>query len=114
MPNGPPNNEWNAGNISGSGIFIVHNSAHNASIKNANGTYNPPSQPLGFSGIMIADDATHLNLDFWGAIMLLSPNPQGNVFGTGNAVLRFSRQSIKSAIGVLKNGSQVNILAWYE
>lgn len=111
LPNSSPSNSWQAGNLTGSGILVVHNGAHNATIKNANGKY--PSTG-GFSGILIADDAQNINVDFWGAILVLTPDPQGNILGTGNAILRYSKQAMKNAVGVLKNGSQLKILAWYE
>ncbi len=107
MPNTTPQNRWNANKISGTGMLIIHNSAHNANMDNAE------TDP-GFSGIIIGDDITHLHGDIWGAIMLLSPNPQGNVLGGGNANLLYSRQAIKSAVGVLQNGSKRKMLGWYE
>ncbi|HJW28340.1 MAG TPA: hypothetical protein VJ508_03720 [Saprospiraceae bacterium] len=105
MPNTVPQNRWNANDLTGTGILIIHNSAHNAIIDNANGS---------FSGVMLGDDISHLHGNFWGALMLLTPYPSGNVLGNGDANLYFSRQALKSAIGILKNGSQMNILAWYE
>ncbi|HTK80761.1 MAG TPA: hypothetical protein VL633_00565 [Bacteroidota bacterium] len=108
----PAGGIWNAGGIVGTGILIIHNSAHDAVLKNPNsGSANGMT---GFSGILLADDIVHLHLDFWGAILLLSPYPQGNVLGNGDAYLHYSRMAMKNAVGALKNGSQVKILAWYE
>jgi hypothetical protein len=112
MPTTSPQNSWNAGNLKGTGILIVHNSAHNATITNANGNFS--SNTGWFSGIVIADDCTHWNMDMWGAILILTQTPQGNIMGTGNATLRWSRLAMKNALGMVQNGSQVKVLAWYE
>ncbi|HTK80762.1 MAG TPA: hypothetical protein VL633_00570 [Bacteroidota bacterium] len=111
LPTSGPASTWSpSGSVKGSGILIVHNSAHNATINNLNGD----APTYGFSGIMVTDDATHINIDFWGALVILTPNPQGNAFGTGQAHLRYSRRAMQNAIGVVQNGSQTKIIAWYE
>ena len=109
MPNTTPQNNWNAGTISpfGSGILIVHNTAHNATIANPNPPY--------FSGLLISDDISHLHGNIWGAIIVLTQSPSGNVLGNGGASLYYSKQAIKDAVSVLSSGpQQLHIIAWYE
>ncbi|MBI1804230.1 MAG: hypothetical protein HY033_12640 [Ignavibacteriae bacterium] len=104
MPNGSP--KWNATNVSGTGILVIHNSAHNANFDNSNGA--------AFSGIVIGDDVTHLHGDFWGAIMSLSTTSASNVLGNGTANIYYSRKAILNALGMLVNGTQLKVIAWWE
>lgn len=105
LPSSSPQNTWAAGKILGSGILIVHNSARNAVFKNADGN---------FRGVIIADDAVNLHGIVNGAIITFTTASSGNVLGNGNARINFSRQAIQSAVGFLANGSQMNIVAWWE
>ncbi len=105
MPTTSPANRWNASNVNGTGIIVCHNGSTNAIMDNANGS---------FAGLVIGDDVTHLHGDFWGAIMLLSPTPSGNVLGNGNANIYYSRQAILNATSLVSNGTQPNVIVWWE
>jgi len=96
---------WNAANISGSGILIVHNTAKNALMKDASGT---------FRGIIINDDLQNFHGTLYGALVGLTPTAQGGSIGNGNAVLAYSRQAILLATGFFSSQSQLKVIAWWE
>jgi hypothetical protein len=108
MPNSTPQNKWNAGGgtpLTGTGILAIHNSAHNALADNVSGN---------FDGIVIGDDISHLHGNIWGAILLLTTNPSGNVLGNGGANIYYSKTAISRATGIFTNGSSLKTLAWWE
>jgi hypothetical protein len=107
MPTSSPQNKWSAGttSLTGTGILIVHNSAHNAIADNVNGS---------FDGIFIGDDISRLHGNIWGAMMVLTQTPSGNVLGNGGAAIYFSRTAIKNAVGIFTNGSSLKTIAWWE
>jgi len=87
----PSGGTWNAANITGSGILVVHNSATNAIIKNLN------TGP--FKGMIIADDIIHIHTTIIGAIIGISPSPSdGNCIGNGNGRVYYSSEAINKAI----------------
>lgn len=109
-------NEWNANNIQGSGILIVHNSALNAQIKNMNsGT---------FTGLIIADDIVRIHTDIIGAVIGISPAPtSGNCIGNGSGRILYSSDAIEKATGIVMGSTadgygfskaRLEIYEWYE
>lgn len=91
--------------ITGSGIFVIHNAAKNATLKNLDGS---------FTGLLVADNIDHLHGNFLGAIIGLTTAPSGNVIGNGNAVLKYSGAAILAATGLLTNGNAPKVIGWWE
>jgi len=92
----PSGGTWNAANIQGKGILIVHNNNVNAIIKNIN------TGP--FAGLIIADDIVHIHTDILGAVIGLSPAPsEGNCIGNGSGEVLFSSEAIRNATAPLTN-----------
>jgi hypothetical protein len=101
--------------VYGSGIVVVHNSAHNAAVKNLTGISGSGT----FVGIIIADDIVHLHSEVIGAIIELTAYPsEGSCIGNSNGSLYFSRQAIADAInsfaGSTGNGSLGGVVGWWE
>ncbi len=105
MPTYSPKNEWSSADIPGSGLLVVHNSAHNAILKNASAK---------FKGLIIADDIVHIHGDIIGGLVAMTNNLSGNVIGNGGANILFSRESIVAATKFLDNNGMPNIIAWWE
>jgi len=101
----PAGGSWSGANIYGSGILIVHNSAHNANLQSATGN---------FSGIIISDDVTNFHGSLWGALISLTKNPSGNLMGNGSANLYYSKKSILRATNLTVSGTQLKVIAWWE
>jgi len=104
-PTTSPQNEWSSADVSGGGILIVHNSAGNAIIKNADSK---------FKGLIMADDVIHLHGELLGGLIAFKNTLSGNVIGNGNAILKFSRQAIIEASRFLETNGKPSILAWWE
>jgi len=96
---------WSGAGLSGSGILIVHNTAKNSVLKSASGT---------FAGIIITDDLNNFHATFWGGIGVLTQSPTGNAIGNGSANLYYSRDAILKVVGMLTNGTNLNVIAWWE
>ena len=80
---------WNAANINGSGILIVHNTDLDAIIKTPRGT---------FKGLVIADDIDKVHGTIIGGLVGLSPNPaSGNCVGNGTGEILYSQETIEKA-----------------
>jgi len=96
--------------LSGKGILVIHNTAHNAIFK----------QPAGaFTGLVMIDDLTNLSgLVLLGAIVQMTTTPTSDIFGTSNGSITYSRAAILNATTVLgggtNNGSASNVVAWWE
>lgn len=103
MPIASPS--WSGGTLSGIGILVVHNTAKTAVLKTSTGT---------FAGIILADDLTNFHTTFWGGIGVLTSAPVGNALGTGSPCLYYSRDAILKAVGMLSNGTGLNVIAWWE
>ncbi len=101
----PSGGTWSSPTLSGSGIIIVHNAAGNATIDNSNGT---------FSGILMADNITHLHGTVIGAAVSCTAVPTGNVIGNGNARILFSNEAILNSTNVLVSGSRLKVISWWE
>ena len=102
----PPASTWvPPGPISGNGIFVIHNSAKNATLTNLDGN---------FTGLLVADNIVHLHGNFLGAVIGLTGAPTGNVIGNGNARLMYSGAAILSATGLLTNGTSPKVIGWWE
>ncbi len=101
----PSGGSWSPANIKGSGILVVHNSALNALIKNATGT---------FSGLVVADDMIQLHGNVLGGIVTLTTTPGGNVVGNGNGSIRYSKMAIENAVANYSNGTPPRVIAWWE
>lgn len=103
MPLATPS--WSGATVTGSGIIVVHNSAKTATLKSADGR---------FAGILITDDLTNFHATLWGGIAVLTSTPSGSVLGNGSATMFYSREAILKAVGMLSNGSSLNVIAWWE
>ncbi|MGA9116784.1 MAG: hypothetical protein WB626_08420 [Bacteroidota bacterium] len=107
----PSGGTWQSMSIDGSGILIVHNQWRNAIMKNLNsGT---------FKGLMIVDDPVHIHTTVIGALIALTPAPsEGNCIGNGSGTVMYSSEAIRNATATLSgrsgNGSDANVLAWWE
>jgi len=78
---------WNAANINGSGILIVHNTDLDAIIKTPRGT---------FKGLVIADDIDKVHGTIIGGLVGLSPSPAtGNCVGNGTGKILYSKETIE-------------------
>lgn len=88
IPDGP----FTCPDLKGStGILICHNSKWSATIKNIRGSFN---------GILIADgvDKVDSGTLIYGAVVTLSEKENSNVFGSGNADIRYSSQIISHVL----------------
>lgn len=103
MPIGSP--AWSGAILTGSGILVIHNTAKNAILKSATGT---------FGGIILTDDLTNFHATFWGGIGVLTTSPAGTSLGNGSASLYYSRDAILKVVGMLSNGTNLNVIAWWE
>lgn len=106
----PAGGKWQAMDISGSGILIVHNNAKDALMKNLNkGT---------FRGLLIADDIVNIHATIVGAVISLDVSPSaGSTVGNGNGTVLFSRKTLKTAMEQIltpSGDSAGNVLAWWE
>ena len=103
LPNGAT---WTpSGQVSGSGILIVHNTNKNATMMNMDGL---------FKGLIVADNMVHLHGSVYGAIIGLTAAPTGNVIGNGNAAILYSDAAIKGATGFLTGASAPKVIGWWE
>jgi len=105
----PSGGVWNAANVSGGGMLIVHNGAKNALITNTSGN---------FVGLAISDDIIHLHSNFLGAVISLTPAPSaGNVIGNAIGSVLYSSEVLLKTTEMLftfGNGSAANVIAWKE
>ena len=101
----PAGTSWSGANLYGSGILILHNSAHNALLQSANSN---------FSGIIISDDMSNFHGSLWGAIMTLTKNPSGSVIGNGSTSMYYSRKAMLNATNLLVSGTRLKVFAWWE
>ena len=113
MPVTSPSNIWQPSDLTGTGLLIIHNSATNAVIKNiGKGT---------FRGLIVADDIVHINSTLIGAVFSLIPTPsEGNIIGTGNGALLFSREAVLAAMEVATThnfgfrAKRIDVRYWFE
>lgn len=83
-----------------SSILVIHNDASTTSVKNLHGA---------FKGLLIADSVNHVNSGtaLTGMVQLLSPTSSAgaNVFGNGNATVRFSSAVLADLPGASSGSS---------
>jgi hypothetical protein len=86
----PTSGSWDAANIEGSGILIVHNDNVNAVLQNTKNN---------FTGLIIADDIIHLHSDIIGAVVSLTENPSGgNTIGNSSGSILYSKQVLDNTL----------------
>jgi hypothetical protein len=95
-------------------------------VNHVDGDGNPATGPDGistvgnihgsFRGVMIVDGVKHFNGGFniVGGVYSLAGQQYGNVFGNGNATIRFSKAVMNQLPKVPKNGQPYAILSWTE
>lgn len=92
------------------GILVVHNDQGSAYMKNIN--------TGSFTGLVIADDITHLHTDILGAVYVLTDQPFiGNCMGNGKGTIRYSSQAVSAALAeaTVSGGSGgVRAVSWRE
>ena len=90
-----------------SGVLVVHNTWGNAKVKDMNnGT---------FTGLLIADDVEKVHCVILGALVAMTPTPDGNCIGNGTGDVLFSREAIHVASSISAGGDGgVTVVSWWE
>ncbi len=109
LPSGVP---WEAADIQGSGILIVHNDNVNAILQNTKNN---------FTGLIIGDDIVHLHSNIIGAVVSLTENPsEGNTVGNSSGSILYSKQVLDNTLmsvrprnhGFARN--RLDVKHWFE
>ena len=91
------------------GIYILHNSAGNASLDNYHGH---------FKGLIIADEVKHFNSasSVLGAVFMLGKTAAGNCFGNGAARIHYSSNMLNKVLQTLPPSGRrpVDVASWRE
>ncbi len=87
--------QWEGKTISGSGIFILHNSGSSSECENMKGS---------FTGLFIGDEIKHINADIIGAVINLKGNSTD--IGNGTGSILYSSEVLKS-LGAITGGDYV-------
>lgn len=91
------------------GIYILHNSAGNASLGNYHGH---------FKGLIIADEVQHFNSasSVLGAVFMLGKTAGGNCFGNGTARIHYSSNMLNKIFQSLPTTARkdVDVASWRE
>jgi len=98
-------NIWSSANFGGEGILIVHNSAGNSVLSNAQAK---------FTGLIITDDVVHLHGDIIGGIVGFKNSLSGNAVGNGNSKLLYSREALTNSAKFLDDFGRPAVFAWWE
>ncbi len=100
------------GDITGSGIIIVHNDSVNALMQNIQND---------FTGLIIADDIMHLHCNLIGAIVSLTKNPAaGNTMGNSSFSILYSKQVLDNVLLQLRprnygfGNNRLYVKHWFE
>jgi hypothetical protein len=108
----PTGGTWDAANIEGSGILIVHNDNVNAVLKNTSND---------FVGLIIADDIIHLHSDIIGAVVSLTENPSaGNTVGNSSGSILYSIQVLDNTLMSVRPrnhgfaSNRLDVKHWFE
>ena len=108
----PSGSSWDAADIQGSGLLIVHNDNVDAILQN---TKND------FSGLIIGDDIIHLHSDIIGAVISLTENPSaGNTVGNSSGSILYSKQVLDNVLMSVRPrnhgfaSNRLNIKHWFE
>jgi len=108
----PSGGSWDAANIEGSGILIVHNDNVNAVLKNTSNDFN---------GLIIGDDIIHLHSNIIGAVVSLTENPSsGNTVGNSSGSILYSKEVLDNTLMSVRPrnhgfaNNRLNVKHWFE
>jgi len=108
----PSGGSWNAANIEGSGILIVHNDNINAILQNTSND---------FTGLIIGDDIIHLHSNIIGAVVSLTENPSGgNTVGNSSGSVLYSKQVLDNTLMSVRPrnhgfaSNRLDVKYWFE